>query len=227
MSGGGRRPSRPARGGRRPSSAAQRFQILVFAEGIRTEVGYINHWLRANRDRVIVRFAQNQGSSPITLVENAITQKKSDLREARKGRGDAFDEYWCVFDVDEHPRLPEALALAAANEIKVALSSPCLEAWFLIHFEPQTANISKDEAQHRAKEILKCDKVLSLTALALLDDRYEAAKVHAQALDNKHLGDGASQPWNPCTNMWELIETIRKAASLPDSGVPCSCWHLK
>jgi hypothetical protein len=87
----------------------------------------------------------------MTLVENAIAQKKYDQREARKNRGDAFDEYWCIFDVDDHPRLEEALALAAANGIKVALSSPCLEAWFLFHFELQTASISKDDAQHRAK----------------------------------------------------------------------------
>jgi hypothetical protein len=60
-----------------------------------------------------------------------------------------------------------------------------------------------------------------------LDKRYEVAKQHAQALDKKHSSDGATHPWNPCSNVWELIETIRKAASLPDAGVPWSCWHLQ
>lgn len=222
------RQTRTTRKGRRTSSnSAQRFQILIFAEGIRTEVGYINNWLRSNRERIIVQFAPNQGSSPMTLVESAIAQKQYDQREARKNRGDAFDEYWCVFDVDSHPRLEEALALAVANDIKVALSSPCLEAWFLFHFEPQTAHITRGDAQHRVKQYLKCEKVLTTAALALLDKHYEAAKQHAQALDNKHSADAATRPWNPCSNVWELIETIRKAAGLPDAGVPWSCWHLQ
>jgi hypothetical protein len=49
----------------------------------------------------------------MTLVENAIAQRKSDLREAKKGRGDAFDEIqgvpasnlisdsWRIDEVDE------------------------------------------------------------------------------------------------------------------------------
>lgn len=209
------------------SNSAQRFQILVFAEGIKTEVGYINHWVMANRERVILQFAPNQPSAPKLLVENAIAQRAADMREAKRGRGDAFDEYWVVCDVDDHHNVAEALALAAKHGIKVALSSPCLEVWFLIHFDPQTAYLDRFEAQHRTKEILRCDKVLTTSALALLDERYEDAVRHAHALDKKHSGDGAVHPWNPCTNVWELIETIRKAASLADSGVPCSCWHLR
>lgn len=220
-----RRSARRTRG-RATSNAAQRFQILVFAEGIRTEVGYINHWLKKHRERVIVRIADSRKSTPMALVESAIQQKTRDERDASKGRGTAFDEYWCVFDVDEHPHLSEALALADENGIKVALSSPCLELWFLIHFEPKWAHIDRHSVQRRVKEILGCDKVLTAGALAKLDELYEVAVQHARALDKKHLGDRASHPWNPCSNVWELIETIKKAASLPGSGVPCSCWHL-
>src|SRR5262245_54609772 len=141
--GGGRRTRGTTRGRRTPSNSAQRFQILVFAEGLRTEVGYINHWLKRHRERVIVQFASNQGGcTPMTLVQNAIAQRENDIREAKRGRGGAFDEYWCICDVDTHPHLSEALALAAENGINVGLSSPCLELWFLIHFEPQTAYVN-------------------------------------------------------------------------------------
>jgi hypothetical protein len=213
--------------GRKVTSQAKKFQVLIFAEGEKTEEIYVNHWWRKHRERVVVSFADYRGSAPMKLVEAATAQRTADLRDARKGKGDAYDEYWCVFDVDQHPRLADAIALAEEDGIKVALSSPCLEVWFLIHFDAQTANLDRYEAQHRVKALLNCDKVPTAAALQLLEERYEVAKKHAQALDRKHLGDGASHPWNPCSNIWELIETIKNAASLADSGVPCSCWHLR
>jgi hypothetical protein len=226
------RNSRRTRSGRRVvSSAPKRYQILVFAEGAKTEECYINHWGRRYREHVIVKIAPHRGTAPMTLVERAIAQRRQDLREARrgqKGQGEAYDEYWCIFDVDEHPQLTEAVAQAVSNGIKVALSSPCLEVWFLLHFEPWTANLDRRDAQRRAKAHLSCrEKLLPPEALELLEKRYEIAKQHAQVLDQKHYGDGSAQPWNPCSNVWELVDTIKKAGAIPGTGVPHSCWHLR
>ncbi|SLF85438.1 RloB family protein [Mycobacteroides abscessus] len=220
------RGSRARHQRRRPSTQAQRFQIRIFAEGKETEVGYINHYFRRHRDQVLVSVAEHQGSAPLTVVEAAVAERKYDLREEKRRRGSAYDEYWCMVDVDEHYGLDDALQLAAANGVKVALSSPCLEVWFLLHDRLQAAFLDGHAAQHESKKLLGCDKTLSDTALALLEEQYETALANAKQLDAKHRGDGTQKPWNPGSNVWELIETIRSAASLPGSGVPFSAWHL-
>jgi hypothetical protein len=182
---------------------------MVFAEGAKTEPIYLTHWYRAYRDRVIVKIAKHEETSPFELVERAVAQRSSDLREERRGRGDAFEEYWCIFDVDEHPKIPEALQLAQSNSINVALSGPNIELWFLVHFEAQTAYIRRDETKRRAYALLDSAEALSLRALGLLTERYSTAKDRAQSLDRKHEGDGTAKPWNPSSDVWKLIDAIR------------------
>jgi len=182
---------------------------MVFAEGEKTEPIYLTHWRRIYRERVIVTMAKHEETTPYELVERAVAQRTSDLREERRGRGDAFNQYWCIFDVDEHPRIPEALQLAGSNSVNIALSGPSIELWFLIHFEAQTGYIDRDEARKRAYAFLGCEKALSPHALKLLTERFLAAKNRAQELDVKHIGDGSPRPWNPSSDVWKLIDAIR------------------
>jgi hypothetical protein len=182
---------------------------LVFAEGEKTEPIYLTHWHRLYRDKVIVRIAKHEETTPYELVERAVAQRNFDLREEKRGRGDAFHQYWCIFDVDEHPKIPEALRLAQSNSVSIALSGPNIELWFLIHFEAQTAYIDRREAMKRSYALLDCEKALSPQALQLLTDRFPIARESAQALDRKHRDDNSPRPWNPSSDVWKLIEVIR------------------
>jgi hypothetical protein len=188
---------------------AKRFQLLIFTEGKSTEPTYFTHWHRQHRDRILVQIAPHSFTSPLQLVQAAISQKARDTKEAKRGRGDAFDEYWCVFDVDEHPRIPEALNLATAHDIKIAISNPCIELWFLIHFEDQTSYLTRQQAQRRSKQHLKCGKLLDQAALQSLEARYEAAKNRAVQLAEKHDGDGSPHYENPSSGLWKIIDAIR------------------
>jgi hypothetical protein len=158
---------------------------------------------------VIISHAPHEHTTPFELAKSAASERKRDIREEKRGRGEAFHQYWCIFDVDEHPKIPEALELARMNDINIALSSPCLELWFLIHFGNQTAYIDRREAQRRSKAILGCDKILSQQALDLLVVNYDAAKLRAQELETKHIGDGSSRPWNPYSEIWKLVDVIK------------------
>jgi hypothetical protein len=194
---------------RRPSSAqASRLQIIAFCEGEKTEVVYLTHWYRLHRDRTIVTCSEHEYTTPFDLVAAAVDQRRLDLKEAKRGRGRAYDQYWCMFDVDEHPRLLEALELAAANEIRIALSSPCLELWFLIHFEDRTAYIDRHQAQRGSRSMLGCGKALTPVALESLVSKYEEAKKRALLLAAKHEGDDSAKPWNPYSEVWKLIDVI-------------------
>lgn len=203
----------PKRGGapkRRISGSAKRQSILVFTEGRKTEPVYLTHWSRKYRENVIVAIDDFHGA-PLSLVQEAVTRRTADLRAARRGHGDAYSEYWCVFDIDEHPNVPRALELAASSDISVCVTNPCIELWFLLHFQDQYAAIHRHEAQRRAADYLNPGKTPSSAALAALFSQYEDARRRAQALDHKHELDGSPPRSNPSSEAWRLIETIRQA----------------
>ena len=113
----------------------------------------------------------------MTVVDRAVEKKRDEAKEARRGRGRASDEYWCVIDVDQHPKLGPAVEKAIANDIGVAVSNPCVELWFILHFQDQAAEIDRKRAQAISKELLKCDKVLDERALQALDERFPAPRL--------------------------------------------------
>jgi hypothetical protein len=145
----------------------------------------------------------------MALVQRAVAQKKREELEERRERGKAYDEVWCVFDVDEHSHLAEAVRLAENNGINVAVSHPCFELWFILHYQDQTAHIERHPAQARSKELTKCKKILTTKALEDLADRYQDAVKLAKALDKKHKGDGSPPRSNPSSEAWKLVDRIR------------------
>lgn len=196
--------SRPRR---RRTSEARRPQFLVFTEGEKTEPQYLTHWRRRFRDQVIVEIDSFHGT-PRSLVDRAVERKKQEVRNAKRGRGDPFDQIWVVFDTDEHPDICEAERLAAEHGIGVARSNPCIELWFQLHFEDQTAWIHRHVTQARCRELLSCEKSLSASAMETLAQRYEEARARAAALDRKHEADGSPSGENPSSSMWRLIDQI-------------------
>lgn len=144
----------------------------------------------------------------MALVERAVATRSAELRDERKGRGRASDEVWCVFDFDVHLHVPEAIELARRNEINVAASNPCIELWFILHHEDQTAHIEREAVQRRAAELLGCGKHLTSDALATLGPHFAEAVRRAKQLDGKHAGDGSPPRSNPSTDVWRLAERI-------------------
>jgi len=200
-----RRPGRPRRA---VSRDAVKRQVLVYVEGERTEEAYLISWYRRYRTQVRVTIADAHGV-PSTLVDHAIAAKRQAEREERRGGGAAWNEIWCVFDENSHPNLHDTIARAEANGINLAVSSPCIELWFILHFEDQTAYIDRHRAQSRARELLGCGKALDEAALDALHERHDDAAQRAVALDAKHAGDGSPPRSNPSSGLWRLVDRIR------------------
>lgn len=198
----------PGQRQRRVTGDAVRRELLVFVEGKVTEEEYLNRYRRMHRDAVRVHVDDFRGV-PMSLVRRAIEAKKESEKDARRQRGRAYDEVWCVFDVDQHTSLKEAMALAQEHKINVAVSNPCIELWFLLHFADQTAHIERRDAQKEAEGHTQCKKSLSREALSDLDERYEEAKARAIRLDEKHDGDVRPFPDdNPSSGVWRIVDSI-------------------
>jgi hypothetical protein len=118
-----------------------------------------------------------------------------------------------VFDVDEHSSLEEAINIAAQNGIYVAVSNPCIELWFILHFQDQTAHIERHPAQSLSRKLLSCGKTLTRTALEALSERHDEARARAIYLDTKHAGDGSPNGTNPSSGAWRIIDSISSGAT--------------
>lgn len=172
-----------------------------------TEEVYLNFYRRRHRHHVGVEIADFRGT-PLQLAERAIDAKKRNERDAKRSRGRAHDEVWCVFDVDAHPNLDAAMANARDHGIKLAVSNPCLELWFLLHFEDQTAYLDRKQANSSANHHLSRGKSLTPDDLKALDESYDFARQRARKLDQKHHGDGSGTHANPSSGVWRIVDSI-------------------
>jgi len=109
-------------------------RVLIVAEGALTEPQYLNRWYRDHRDRVRVTL-KHRHTDPLSIVRYA---KRLD-RSLSRGGSPAFDRVWCVFDCDAHPHITRAISEATDLGYKVAISNPCIEVWFILHFQQQAA----------------------------------------------------------------------------------------
>lgn len=198
-------PRRASGPPRRTRQRQPRAEIHIVVEGEKTEDGYLLPLRRSLRDHVLIS-VDNRGGVPLTLVNRAVETKRDAEREAARGRGRAYDEVWCMFDRDAHPNLSDALDLAARHGIEVVMSNPCIELWFILHFEDQTAAIDRHAAQRRSAELLGCEKNLSASATELMYSRYDEARRRAKNLDTKHEGDGSAPRSNPSSDIWRLVD---------------------
>ena len=182
----------------------------MFCEGTRTEPEYIEALKQETEVHdtasVEIRIDMDaSGAVPMTLVNAAAKARVRNSQEQGE-----IDEVWCLFDVEwpqNHPKLPEARAKAAANAVRLAISNPCFELWLALHFENHTAWLDSDAAM----KLRRCyDKSSNkgLDGSEYMPRRADAAQ-RARALTAKHAGDGTEFPDdNPSSGMYLLLEAI-------------------
>jgi len=142
-------------------------------------------------------------------VEIKAEAKRSYRRS--KDPNDLVDDVWCVFDVDEHLFLREACEKARDNGVQLAVSNPSFELWLLLHFQPQTAYLSRDDARRSLqRHIVGYDKTIA--SLSPFEGAFDDARQRAMLLERKHEGDGTVFPHNnPSSGVWRLVDAIEGA----------------
>ncbi|PWU55774.1 RloB domain-containing protein [Micromonospora sp. S4605] len=189
---------------RRPvARRPERRTIVVFCEGEASEPDYINALkslpeVRGNT-AVTVEIDPRQGA-PITLVQRAVARNEDE----------EVDECWCVFDVEwpqNHPRLGEAIRLATAHGVRLAVSNPCFELWLILHFQEQTAFINTTEAERMSRR-LDGRPGKRIDAMPYMAHRKDAAR-RAASLDERHARNQTVFPDdNPSSTMYQLLAAI-------------------
>lgn len=196
---------------RRLGSKNPKSLFVIVCEGENTEPHYFKDFANAHGNSLI-RLELGRGvGAPVTIVQRAVEAKKKVSAESKKNGFDGFFEVWAVFDVDDHPNIPQAMNTAKGNGVKVAISNPCVEIWPLLHLEFHRAFIHRHALQKKLAGLMSSYKGRGSKTIDynLIKDNYEKAKERAKILLAEHLEVG-DEGANPSTNIFELLDGIIK-----------------
>jgi hypothetical protein len=207
------------RPGRRGARQSPRVRFLICCEGRITETEYFTFVRSTVRGTVLEISVAGDLGDPLNVVTFAANRREEALDAARAERDSfiAYEQVWAVVDVDDHARLPAALAEARRQNINVAISNPCFELWPILHFASQTAHVNSDRiASILTPHIPGYDKHLDCSALL---GRYQDAKRRALGLDDEHVRAGRVVGANPSTGVWRVNDALLQAASTTAEAV--------
>ena len=203
-----KRRDRGRRPGRRPGSRERKPLILIVCEGEVTEPQYFRGFVRWWRNpRVTIEIVPGAGQ-PEALVNLARSRKIEASARAKRERDSnlLFDQVWCVFDVDDHPGIPEARRAGQAAGIECAISNPCFELWLLLHFDESPGTQHRQNIRRRLEA--HCPDDNKHVDFSKLGPGYPDAVRRAKDLERVATSLG-EEPGNPSTRVHVLTELIR------------------
>lgn len=121
--------------------------ILIVTEGSQTEPKYFEHY-RSRQTNIDIRVVGSRTKGGETdylgLIRKAVEYQNKNQISASNG-----DAVWVVADGDVNYNNPDPIAakdtllssarkLADAKGIHIAISNPCFEFWYLLHFQYTT-----------------------------------------------------------------------------------------
>lgn len=200
--------NRQRRPGRDVPRLEPRPRILVVCEGEVTEPQYLRGFTAACRNPRVDLLIDRTHGVPWSLVRTAKERKLAAEKEARRTGDDnlRYDQVWCVFDIDSHPNVPDAVQMARDNAIDLAISNPCFELWLVLHLRESPGAQHRDDVQRLLASLLPgYQKAVDFTKLQA---GYSDAVARAERLDRGAAAmDEAGR--NPTTGVYRLTESIR------------------
>ncbi|TMR94752.1 RloB family protein [Nonomuraea basaltis] len=198
--------------------------VYFFVEG-ETEEDYIRHLNSETAEFHLI--IEERSTDRRRLVEDAIALRKSRMGKAADlRRPHEYPRTWCVFDYDDDDRVDSLFRKAARHGVQIAFSHPCLELWWLLHFQPVTSSLDADTikmklgrlSQTRAFRGLSKNKHLTSDRWNALQELYPTARMNAQKLISHcgcicrpphHGEDCVPSKRSPSCNMADLVDSLK------------------
>lgn len=165
-----------------------------------------------------VEIAEHETTDPKQIVEQAKRLRAGADREARRMHDDnlRYDQVWCVFDRDEHVHFDEAVNQASDNELGLAVSNPCFELWILVHFQDQTAGLTRQDAESKVRNYIPGYK--KHISFAELEGRTNGAARRARKMESDAKERGKATD-NPTTGVWQLVKELCEGSKLDITSI--------
>jgi len=198
---------------RRKAKRSSYDKVLIVCEGEKTEPHYFSECIKFYKlNTANVEVDGTCGSSPRSIYKQAV-----ELREVELKREDPYDRIYCVFDKDSHETYDETLErISKYNPIGIfyaAVSVPCFEYWFLLHFKyttkpyAATGNLSiGGEVLKELKEVMPEYEKGNNNTFISLSPQIEFAKENA-ARSLNYANENHTD--NPSTSIHDLIDYLQ------------------
>ncbi len=179
--------------------------FVVVCEGEKTERIYFNRY-KTRYSNLRIETPNSKCTDPINLAKFSREQIKKEALDLKNG-----DAIWCVFDCDENTN--EAISRAceiAGKDIKICLSNPNFELWFLLHFSHIVSKITRSEVIEKLKKYIPSYEK-NMDYYDLLLDKRSIAIENAKKTIGLHESNGVdlmSVEGNPSTHVHKIVEEI-------------------
>ncbi|MBM6937076.1 RloB domain-containing protein [Pseudoflavonifractor phocaeensis] len=195
--------------------------ILIVTEGSQTEPKYFEHY-RSRQTNIDIRVIGSRTSGGetdyLSLIRKAVEYQNKNQISVSSG-----DAVWVLADGDVNYNNPDpikakdsllikARKLAESKGIHMALSNPCFEFWYLLHFQFTTKFFKDYPAVKNALAAYLPDYEKSGDVYGRLSEHTAAAIQNAKHVEQYHLQDGCNKPFgiavNPFTDIYHLVESL-------------------
>lgn len=200
--------------------------LHIYCEGEKTEPnylnGYIGKYFSAVRRSKVIKIEPTKKNTPKQLVDEAIKAKKHHFDQSLHD-----DVFWVVYDRESEHKYKDsdhaqAFDKAKINNIFLAISNVCFEAWLLLHFQDTTVSYSCYDdlrtnsvlrAECKKRGLSDYDKGNKEIFNLLTDDEIKDARDRAERI-NEHTIKSAcperTKPYqlNPYTDVYKLLDAI-------------------
>ena len=202
--------------------------ILIVTEGSQTEPKYFEHYRsrQTNIDiRVVGSHTKGGETDYLALIRKAVEYQSKNQLSVSNG-----DAVWVVADGDVNYNTPDPIAakdkllskaqkMADAKGIHIALSNPCFEFWYLLHFQYTTKFFKDYPAVKNALTTYLPDYEKTGDVYSQLSAHTTNALQNAKRVEQYHLQNGSSKPlespsihspifinwWNRCCNWHRIV----------------------
>lgn len=189
----------------------QKNKILIAVEGKnKTEKIYFNNFDNGKKSYSIT-IAKGNDTDPLNLVKKL--DKEIDKRFLSLEDGDMA---FCIFDVDIDPSknkiISEAIEFAKEKGIKIITSTPCIELWFLLHFEYTTANLSNNDVIKRLRKYYP-NYEKNINIFKDINSSINIAIKNAKRLEKYQISNNnkiGTTYANPNTEVYKIVEYLIK-----------------
>lgn len=196
---------------RPPPSRSIGRKLIIVCEGKKTERGYFEEIRKSLRlPTVRVRVEHADATDPLSIVRAAIEYRQTRKDERAWAKEDAA---WAVFDGDEHreanpERWNDAVQIARSKDICLAVSNPCFELWYLLHYQSHTANVTRQRAFRLLKSHISDYEKSKTLWPSPLESLTNDAIQRAKQLVIRAAADELQPFPNPHTTVYELVESL-------------------
>jgi len=200
---------------RRNSFREQYERILIVCEGTKTEPQYFNAMKSKLHLISLVVAGKHCKSEPDKIIKHAIELKK----KASESPDTKYEHVWCILDVEApnpHASLEKAISTAKANDIKLALSNPCFEYWYILHFEKTGRLFHKSkDVERELKTHYSAYKKNSKDIFAVLYPRTDTAIQNAKNVLSEKRCSEDLRKHNPSTHVHRIVEHLLTMSRKP------------